>query len=260
LSSEETATSETPEPSPLDEQQQREQHPEGSEGYWRGKATQYQQQLKKAQDLNREATPYVQTAMALQAAPGGNEIIDKLQKGESLTPTQEKKLEKAQEDAGTSGMSKEQIEEMLATSAQNFEQRLWEQRKAEKAMDELHEWAGKKYPGYQELHTTDEWNTKLGTILDAIQAGKLRVPEGDDAYKHAIDQTYGWLKGLNPNIGKEKPSKKTEKARREAISQSSVEAGGVAPEDSDDVPDYARADLPPKSLGGGRAFGSLKRS
>ena len=260
MNSEETATSEPTEASPLDESQQREPSPEGTD--WRAENTRLRQNLKKAQDLNREAMPYVQTAMALQSAPGGNVIIEKLQKGEPLTAVQEKKLEKAQEQAGTTGMSKEDVEQMLNTAAQNFEQRLWESNKAKDAMDNLHVWAGKKYPGYDELRTSPEWNQHLGTILDGIQKGTLQVPDDwSDPYKYAVHQNYGWLKAMNPDIGKEKPSKKTEKDRREAISQSSVQAGGVAPEDSDSLPDYANPAVTPRGVaGGGRSFGSLKRT
>ncbi len=214
--------------------------------------------------------PYVQTAMALQAAPGGTAIIEKLQKGEPLTVAQEKKLEKAQAEAGTTGMSEEQVEKMLDTAAQKFENRLWESNKAKDAMDSLHDWARTaktksgtlKYSGYDELHTSPEWNEHLGTILDAIQAGKLQVPEGwSDPYKYAVHQNYGWLKALDPEIGKEKPSGKTEKDRRAAISQSSVQAGGVAPEDSDGLPDWANPAVAAKGVaGGGRSFSSLKRS
>jgi hypothetical protein len=262
---EETATSETPEASPPEEQQQRDQPPEGTD--WRAENTQLRQQLKHAQDLNRQAAPLVQTALALQATPGGNVIVDKLQKimaGDktvTLTATQEKKLEKAQEEAETTGMSEERVKQILDEASQGFEQRLWESRKAEKAMDALHEWAGKEYPGYGDLHVTTEWNENLALVLDAIQKGTLTVPEGKDPYKFALGHNYGWLKSLNPDIGKEKPSKKTEQDRRAAISQSSVQAGGVVPEESDDIPDYAKVSRAPLGVaGGGRAFGSLRRT
>ena len=259
MSSEETATSETPEASPLDESQQREQSPEGTD--WRGENTRLRQRIKKAQDLNREAMPYVQTAMALQATPGGNEIIDKLQKGEPLMATQEKTLEKAQETTGTTGISYEQLQEALANQAQNFEQRLSVAEQAKEQMRDLNTWAVEKYPGYEDLRKTPEWKGKLGTILDAIKNQTLLVPDGEDPYEFAVDQSYGWLKGLNPDIGKEKPSKTSEKERRAAISQSSVQAGGVAPEDSDAIPDYANVAIAPKgATGGGRSFGSLKRT
>jgi len=188
-------------------------------------------------------------------------IIEKLQKGEPLTAAQEKKLEKAQSEAGTTGMSEEQVGKMLETAAQSFEQRLWESRKAEKAMDTLNTWASKKYPGYDELHTSPEWNEHLGTILEAIQEGSLRITDDwSDHYKYAVHQNYAWLKAVNPDIGKEKPSKKTENDRRAAISQSSVQAGGVAPEDSDAVPDWANPAVSPRGVaGGGRSFSSLKR-
>ena len=268
MNSEETATSESTEASPLDESQQREQSLEGTD--WRAESTRQSQRAKKAEDLNRQAWPYVQTAMALQKAPGGNAIIEKLQKGEPLTATQEKKLDKAKEEAGTTGMSEEQVGKMLETASQNFEQRLYESRKAEKAMDSLNEWARTaktksgtlKYSGYDELSTSPEWNEHLGTILDAIQKGTLNVPDDwSDPYKYAVHQNYGWLKALNPDIGKEKPTKKTEKDRRAAISQSTVQAGGVAPEDSDELPDWANPAVASRGVaGGGRSFNSLKRS
>ena len=259
MSSEETATSETPEASPLDESQQREQNPEGTD--WRGENTRLRQQLKKVQDLNREAMPYVQTAMALQSAPGGDAILQKLQKGEPLTATQEKKLEKAQEAAAATGMSEERVAQMLETATQNFEQRLFEADRARERRQDLTAWATEKYPDFEDLHKTPEWKEKLGTILDAISNRTLIVPDGEDPYEFAYGQSIGWLKSLNPEIGKEKPSKKTEKERRAAISQSSVQAGGVAPEDSDSIPDYANVAVAPRgATGGGRSFGSLKRT
>ncbi len=260
MSSEETATSETPEASPAEESQQREQSPEGTD--WRAESTRLRQQLKKAQDLNRQSMPYVQTALALQSTPGGDVIIDKLQKGEPLTETQEKKLEKAKEDTGTSGISEEKLGELLNTAAANFEQRLFESNRAKDALGDLHVWAAKEFPGYEDFRTSPEWNQKLGTILDAIKNGSIQVPEDSpDPYKFALRQAMGWMKGLDPEIGKEKPSKKTETERREAISQSSIQAGGVAPEDSDKLPDYARLDIAPRGVtGGGRSFSSLKRT
>lgn len=259
MSLEETATSESTEASPLDEQQQREQLPEGTD--WRAETTRLQQELKRARDLNRQAKPFVETALALQAAPGGTAIIEKLQKGEALTAVQEKKLEKAQEETGTTGVTQEQLKELLETQAQGFEQRLFERDKAKTALDDLNIWATEKFPGFEELHKTPEWKGKINSILRDIQEEVLVVPEGEDSYKYAYEQAYGWVQGLNPDIGKEKPSKKTEKQRREAISSSTVQAGGVAPEESDDIPDYAKLDRAPLGVaGGGKSFGSLRRT
>ena len=262
MSLEETATSESTEPSPPEEQQQRESSSEGTD--WRAETTRLQQELKHVKDLNRQAAPLVHTALALQAAPGGQVIIDKLQKmvaGDkkvTLTATQE---EKVQEAASTAGISPEQLQAALEQQGQDFEQRLWERDKAKTALDDLNEWAVKKYPGFDKLHTTTEWKGKINSILRDIQEQILVVPEGDDPYQYAYDQAYAWVKGLNPDIGKEKPSKKTEQDRRAAISQSSVQAGGVAPEDSDKLPDWANPSVASRGVaGGGKSFGSLKRT
>ena len=258
--SSETETSDPAEASLPDEQsQQREESPEGTD--WRAENTRLRQELKKAKDLNREALPFAQLGVALQQAPGGDKIVEKLRKGEALTAAQEAKLEKAQEQTGTAALSPEQIQKMLDSAAQTFEQRYWESRKAERAMESLHKWAGEKYAGYDELHTTPQWNQHLSTVLAAIEHGTLELPDDwSDPYRYAVHQTYAWVKSLNPDVGKKVPAKKTEKERRSAISQSSVDASGVAPEDSDQLPEWARLDATPRSPTGGRAFGSLKRS
>ncbi len=204
--------------------------------------------------------PYYQVGMALHTAPGGDVIIEKLSRNEPLTAAEEKKHEQAQEEAGNAGLSQEQAQNLLSAAAKEFEQKLWSSRKAERSMADLHAWAEKEYPNYQELRKTPAWDEKIGTILDAIQKRTIPVPDDWDPYRYAVDQAYGWLKGLDPEIGKVTPSKTTEKDRRAAISQASVQAGGVAPEESDSLPDYANLNIQPRSATGGRAFSSLKRS
>ena len=161
MSSEPKPTSESTEASHAEEpgSQQQGESPEGVD--WRAENTRLRQQLKRAQDLNREALPLAQLGVALQQANGGQAIIEKLQKGEDLTAAQEANLEKQAEAAG---FSQEQIDELLGKAAQNFEQRLWESRKAERAMEKLHSWAKKEYPGYEETYESPQWNQRLGTV------------------------------------------------------------------------------------------------
>lgn len=253
-------TTEGTEASPSAEQQQRGSSPEGHD--WETENLRLRQELKKAQDLNRQALPLAQIGVALQQAKGGREIIQKLERNEDLTVAEEKKVEK---EAVAAGYSPEQIDELLGRAAQTFEERYWQSRKAERAMDELHQWAEKEYPGYRDLLKTEEWNDHVNLVLakleQRVQQGKQAAPDGwDDPYRYAVHETYNWVKAMNPKIGEKKPAKKTEGERRAAIGQTGVEAGGVPPEDSDEIPEYARLDKQPRSLGGGRSFSSLKRS
>lgn len=259
MSSDDKTASEHAEAPPTDEHGQ---HGSDSGSVdWRAETTRLQQRLKKAEDINRNNLPFAQLGYALQNAKGGNKIIEKLQKGEALTVAEEKQLEEAKGETGSTSLSLEQVEELLKKQAQELDQRWFESRKAERAMEKLQQWAVKTYPGWEEVFETPEWNQHLNSVLASIEQGVLQVPESEpDPYKFAWKQTAGWLKSMNPELGKKTPAKKTEKQRREAISGTSVDAGGVTPEDSEEIPEYARLDTQPKFLGGGQSFSSLKRS
>src|SRR3990167_8525368 len=61
---------------------------------FRAEATQLRQELAKVKGLNRQALPLVNLALALKQAPGGADIVARLERGEALTAKQEATVEK----------------------------------------------------------------------------------------------------------------------------------------------------------------------
>lgn len=189
--------------------------------------------------------------------PGGQEIIRKIEAGEELTLAQEKKVEKAEAQAaegnGTSasGLTLEQIQQVVANQLAEFDKSSRMNRQAEKSMEKLNTWASKNLEGYEDVAGTDKWNKALGSTLAFIENGSLEVPEeSTDVYKYAIEHTYDVL---FPGARKETPAKADEKERKAKISaQTSRSAGAPEDNNADESPELRWAKAGPRSTIGRR--------
>ena len=237
---------------------------------WEAKAREYesritklQQQASKAERLNGEAMPWVQLGLALNNAPGGKGIIEKLQKGQPLTEAQQAKLDTAQAASGNSGLSKDEVRSLFAEELPKamsiLEQRLYESDRAKRDMEKLNQKATKELVGFEDLQQTPEWNQALDLVLFGIEHRKIEVPPDEDPYWFAFKKAHTMILGEKPEIGKKKPANKTESERKGAISRQTSHSAGAPPEEQSGVPDYANPGIAPLGMGG-RSFGSLRRS
>lgn len=215
---------------------------------FRAEATRLRQELAKVKDLNRQATPYVNLALALKNAPGGAEIIEKLQKGEPLTAKQEATLERAgAASPSTSGLTTEQLAQLLDEKLITFEQRMFQSREAEKQMEKLHQRAAKEFPGYEEVRHDPKWKNGLKTVLAMIEQEVLEVPEDEpDPYWFAI--SHNWRTLMPPEAGKVKRATKSESERQGAIVKASPKSA-AAPEETELPEEQAFARRPIRRAG-----------
>ena len=233
---------------------------EGSNGAshdFRAEATRLRQELAQTKELNRQAVPWVNLAMALKQAPGGNEIIERLQKGEPLTAKQEAVVEKVTERQGTP-LTVEQLHAMFET----FEQRLDAKELAKEDLRTMNARADQELPGLTDVLKTAEGKRRLNVVLGMIQGEAIAVPDDEpDPYWFAYKQVYQSLKADNPDIGKTKRVPKTEAERRGAIVKASPKSAGapeeeILPEDQA----FARRPLRRTGIGGfGKSLGEIRK-
>src|SRR3989304_4646716 len=114
----------------------------GASHDFRAENTRLRQELAKVKDLNRQAVPWVNLAVALKQATGGAEIIARLEKGEALTAKQEAAVEKAT-GVDTKNVSVEELQNMFLT----LEQRLERREGAKEDLKAMNARADKEMPG-----------------------------------------------------------------------------------------------------------------
>lgn len=225
----------------------------GASTDWRAENTRLRQELAKVKDLNRQAVPFVNLALALKNAPGGADIIEKLHRGEALSAKEEKQVAKAaSESPEADRLSVEQLEALFDRKLTVFEQRMFEAREAEKQMEKLHQRAAKEFVGYDELRHTPEWKRRLQVMLGMIENRAVEVPDEEpDPYWFALSETWATLKQENPEIGKTRRAGKSESERQGAIVKASSRSA-AAPEE-EELPEeqaFARRPIRRAGIGG----------
>ncbi len=218
------------------------------------------QKLAQNENMLQQAKPLVELTRKLWNAPGGREIVEKLQKGEPLSAQQTAQVQQAQAPQQGQTLTREDVKELMSEGFQQFEQQNWESRKAERAMADLHSRASKELgEGYDNIAGSQQWNQALNTVLNMMQpeldqegkvvsAAPIQVPEEeDDPYYYAVKYTYGYLTGSPPKTEKDDKSKADWKSRqaksgedkrRAAIAaQASKPAGAPTDDDEPDSPD-----------------------
>ena len=206
------------------------------EGSPSAEVTKLRQDLARAREDNQEALRHVELVNKIyQSVPGGKELIESIQRGETpdLSPKE------AKEAAAFTGLTKEELQAELT----QFEQRQRATRQAEREMDGYHERAAKELAGYDDLVKSDKWNKALNLTIAYMQEGVLEPPaDVKDPMYWAIQHTYSGLTGLKPGEkGKnETPAEPSEAERRGAVASQQTSSAGP-PEDNNELknhPDY----------------------
>lgn len=198
--------------------------------------TRLRQDLAKSRDLNRDAKPLVQLAQALYSAPGGREIIAKLERREPLTVAETATAAAAAKDSGQvpNYLTAEQAVGIFRQELQQFQQADYETRKAEREIANMDDRAKKELDGYANIQGTPQWNAGLNTILQMIDSKAIEVPsEESDPIWWAIKRNHEMLTGLKPGEVKETPAEMTEAERRAGIAGQAGSRGGAPQTDSD---------------------------
>ena len=211
--------------------------------------TKLMQRNAEIEKYSERAVPYVRVAQALQAAPGGKEIIQKLEKGEPLTAAEEKKAEKVAKDAAaegevplTMGAAKELFEGMVASATSKFGETVAAERNAEKSITALEAKATKELEGYQNLKNDPTFKGWVAATIEQIRAKQLEIPKGeDDLYYFATKTAYNIVHALQ---GKPSEAKGEEERVAEVLA-----AGGSRPSpatgqtESSDIPKGMEAQI-----------------
>ena len=229
----------------------------GASHDFRAENTRLRQELAKVKDLNRQAVPWVNLAVALKQATGGAEIIARLEKGEALTAKQEAAVEKAT-GVDTKNVSVEELQNMFLT----LEQRLEAREAAKEDLKTMNARADKEMPGLTDVLKTSEGKRRLNVVIEMIRQEAINVPDDEpDPYWFAYKHVYGTLRSENPEIGKVKKVQKTEAERRGAIVKASPKGAG-APEE-EEIPEdlaFARRPIRRTGIGGfGKSLGEIRK-
>lgn len=206
--------------------------------------TKLRQNLAKTEELSSRAVPLVRIAQALINAPGGKEIVEKLERGESLT-----KKEAAQAAAATSVVADkpltkkeatELFEGMLEKAVGGFGQTVAAERKAADSMKELDDRATKELEGYQNAKQDPQFQGWVGSVLDQVKEGTMVLPKGEDnLWWFAVKTAHKVFHSLAP----ESTKKKGETDRVAEI----LAGGGSKPSSTgsvkSDVPEELKAEI-----------------
>jgi hypothetical protein len=227
----------------------------GASHDFRAEATQLRQELAKVKGLNRQALPLVNLALALKQAPGGADIVARLERGEALTAKQEATVEKV---ADAKNVSVEDLQSMFLT----LEQRLEAREAAKEDLKTMNARADKEMPGLTDVLKTSEGKRRLNVVIEMIRQEAISLPDDEpDPYWFAYKHVYGTLRSENPDIGKVKKVQKTEAERRGAIVKASPKGAG-APEE-EEIPEdlaFARRPIRRTGIGGfGKSLGEIRK-
>lgn len=222
---------------------------------FRAEATKLRQELAKVKELNRQAVPFVNLAMALKQAPGGAEIISRLERGEALTAKQEATVERV---ADAKNLTSEELQQMFMT----LEQRLEAREQAKESLKDMNARADAEMPGLTDVLKTAEGKRRLNVVIEMLRQEAITLPDDEpDPYWFAYKHVYGTLRSENPDIGKVKKVQKTEAERRGAIVKASPKSAG-APEEEEIPADlaFARRPIRRTGIGGfGKSLGEIRK-
>lgn len=213
------------------------------------------QELAHLKGLNAKAAPVVTAVMRLaQSGDEGKVIVEKLLRGEPLTPSQERAA--AEEAKGY--LTREELMQVLDGEltpkiAEAIEERLYIADSAKESRKELDSWASKEHGElYDSLKSSTPFKRKLlknhEELEDGVNRGLYEIPskyKGDDVdrvFKWAIDQTLAQVKADNPNLGKKTKVEKTPQEREaEKISVSTRGSGSSG--ETNEIPEELREEI-----------------
>ena len=192
----------------------------------RSENTRLRQNLAENEKLSTRAVPLVRLAQALIGAPGGQEIVEKLEKGEPLTKAEEKKATAAAAESDkplTKAEAKELFSELHKESVKEFGESVAADRKADESLKALDERAEKELEGYKDLRRDPQFQGWINATLEQIRAKTIVLPEGeDDLWWFAVKTAHRIAHAVAG-----KPSKKP-KGDTERVAEA-LAAGGAKP-------------------------------
>lgn len=145
----------------------------------------------------QRALPYVDTYLKLSKAPGGGDILERLQKGEPLTARQEARVEGA---AAAAGLTTEQFEQRLARFGEDLVERL---ETSGRAKDEIRGHvarAERELEGFADARKSDKWATTFETVQALVASEGVEVPVDQDRNWWAIRHTYDIVTVTDPKL------------------------------------------------------------
>jgi hypothetical protein len=194
--------------------------------------TRLRQEVAKNESLNTRALPLVRLGKALLEAEGGQEIVDKLNKGEPLTSKEEKTVQQAQDkvDPNVTPLSKGEATEMfkglLEEAVEKMGQTVAAERKAADNLAELEARGEKELEGFVHLKKDPQYQRQVNDIIDQIRDGTIEVPkEHDNVWWFAMDTAHKVIHALRGT-----PVKVT-KGEKERVAEV-IAAGGAGPSSS----------------------------
>lgn len=190
--------------------------------------TRLRQALAENEQLSTRAVPLVRIAQALVNAPGGKEIIEKLNKGESLTVKEQKQVQQVQktetEDVPlTKDEATELFRGLLKEATDQMGETVAAERKAADNLAALEARGEKELEGFEHLKKDPQYQRQVNDIIEQIRDKTIIAPkEEEDLWWFAMKTAHTVVHALR---GEPVKGKKTESERvAEAIA-----AGGSGP-------------------------------
>jgi len=212
----------------------------------RSENTRLRQSLADSEKLGTRAVPLVRIAQALINAPGGNEIVEKLEKGEPLTKAEERKVEKAAETPVTLAAVEELLDKKMQETSSRFGQTVAAERKAAESLKALDERAVKELEGYKDLKRDPQFNGWVSAVIEQLRqeqeapgTGIVLPPEEDDVWWFAVKTAHRISHALagKPKKGKGEAERVAEALTAGGAKSSSTGAGGS------DIPEDMREEI-----------------
>ena len=186
--------------------------------------TRLRQDLARVQKAATAALPLAQIADKLIRAPGGKEIVGKLERGEALTATEAKKVEGvvATEAPLTKAEIQATVKELLKEAVGEIGETVASERRAAKSIEELEAKGLKELEGFEHMKQDPQFQRFTNEVLEQIKDGTIELPkEEKDVWWFAVKTAHKLMQAMHgaPKKGK------TETERVAEV----IAAGGTRP-------------------------------
>lgn len=211
--------------------------------------TRLRQRIAEDEKLHKTAVPLVRLARALIDAPGGREIVEKLQRGEPLTAAETKKVEVAEEATKpaeylTKGAAEELLKGLLDEAVSKFGESVAAERKAAEALSALEARAEKELEGFKFLKRDPQYHRMVNDVIAQIGDKIIEVPDGeDDVWWFAMNAAYRAIHALRNEPGKKKTTKTEEERVAEALASGAGPSSTTHTGDEGKLPEALQAQV-----------------
>lgn len=224
---------------------------DAEEGAVKADNTRLRQEVAKLQELTERSVPFVDAVQRMSKTTLGKQVIEKLQKGESVDDLLPKEGKELEEQAKKAGLSMDELKIVLEERDEKLAQKLTDNVRvsmdARDGVRALNEWASKELPGYDGIKGTPTWNGYLDAAQTAIQRGTLVLPEGKDPYQELYKRVYNMCVAEDPDVAKgtKKAAPKTPEERLAGIisSDNKPSASSAQTIDEENMPEEYKRQL-----------------